>query len=192
MIKKLSLKTAEDICETLGKFADARLKSPPDKDTILIVKKVDGRKTLQVTQLSQMKWFNRIIRRLGLGGATLKSVAEFLQQNEPYLPPRFADLKTGEDLLKYHYRKNDIPSVLSLQKDRYQHLKDKKSRGYDVFSKCLAHHNEKSTHKLNTGFEESHKIDLSLSNSLMGLLPLDKDAVQKKYKHPNPLIVSHD
>lgn len=131
------------------------------------------------------------IRRLGFGNATLKSVANFLQQNEPYLPPRFSDLKTREDLLKYYYHKGDISSVLSMQKDRYQYLKAKKTKGFEVFKQCLAHHNAQSKRtKINIGFEESHKINLISSTPALGLLSLEKDAIKKKYKHPSPKLLT--
>lgn len=207
MSDNISLKTAMQICDVLGKFAEVRSGPKPNKDFIMMVRKVDGRETLQLTQISQMNWLHRLIRRFGcsclgrlLGNdATLKGVSNHLNRNSPYLPRRFVDLQAAwmPDILRGHYHKEAIPDVTALKKERLKQMREDRFRGIEIFKQCLAHHNARSRCKLYFAAQDGEKIDLRgqwrggggiirRGPNPMGLLPHEKDMGQmaKKYEAP--------
>lgn len=154
MADLISFKTVVNVCDALGRFAQARAGPKPNKDFILMVKRIDGRDTLQITQISQLNWMHRQIRRFGLSclgrflgtDTTLKGVAEYMNRNCPYLPRRFSDLKTA--YLEGNYFKEAIPVIRALEKSRLKKMREDKFRGLEVFKKCLSHHNANSARKI--------------------------------------------
>lgn len=186
---QISFKAAEEICQALGKFAQARNGSKPNKDIILIVEKIEGRKTLQTTELSKMKWYNRLIRYFGLGNATLKAVATFLQENEPYLPQSFSEFKK-KDILDCHYDKKDVETLLTIQKERYTLLRKDKISGCKAFQQCLSHHNSKSKRKIPLILLRTSALNLQTSGTIngvdispkpLGILPNEENTVQENF-----------
>ncbi|MCE5319304.1 MAG: hypothetical protein LLG04_18310 [Parachlamydia sp.] len=207
MADNISFKTAVQVCDALGKFADARSGTTPNKDFIMMVRKVDGRETLQLTQISQLNWMHRLIRCFGLSclerafgrDTTLKGVTDYLHRNCPYLPRRFSDLKVVwmPDILKGHYHKEAIPELLGLKKERLKKMREDKFRGIEIFKKCLSHHNAKSPRKIYLSCLPGDQIDLrgywrggrgiiQRGPNPMGLLPgeVDQGQIVRKYEAP--------
>lgn len=164
MAEKISFQELQTICQALGEFADARSEAQPDKDVILTVTKIDGRETLQATRLSEMSWLSRIIRWFGFGGATVYSVAEFLQYHEPYIPKRFSGLQ-GRGILENHYSDDAIDELTTLDKETYRELKHQKRRGCEIFKRCVSHHNELHCSKAYILLQENERTDLKRDGS---------------------------
>lgn len=164
MVEKLTFQEVQNTCDALKEFADARSAAQPDKDMILMVTKINGQETLQATKLSEMTWFARFVRWLGFGGATLNSVAHFLQSHEPYLPFRFCLLDRRE-ILAYHYIDDDIDDVMDMDKETYRELKHQKRRGCEIFKRCVTHHNQSSYFQVYVLFQEYERVDLRSSGS---------------------------
>lgn len=207
MADNISFKTAVQICDALGKFAEVRSETKANKDFILMVKRIDGRKTLQLTQISQLHWMHRLIRRFGLSclermfgrDTTLKGVTEYLNRNCPYLPRRFSDLKSEvmPDILKGHYHKEAILAVLALKKERLKKMREDKFRGFEIFKQCVSHHNAKSRCKIYLSCPTGEQIDLRgnwrggrgvirRGPNPMGPLPgeIDPGHIAQKYEAP--------
>lgn len=196
MAEKISFQELQTICQALGEFADARSESQPDKDVILTVTKIDGRETLQATRLSEMSWFARIIRWFGFGGATVYSVAEFLQSNEPYIPRSFSRLQ-DRVILEYHYSDDAIDELTTLDKETYRELKHQKRRGCEIFKRCVSHHNELHCSKAYILLQENERTNLEAwltetvggitysSPNPMGRFPAgDENKIRERFKHP--------
>ncbi len=129
-----------DICTALGQFAEARSKVIPDKDVILDVQTVNGREKLTTTRVSQMSWGRRFMRFFGRDSATLTVVAAYLQNKEPYLAKKRLMKRWGSCF----YHGNCIHQLESLSKERLKELRSQKTRGCEIFKRCLAHHNQNS------------------------------------------------
>ncbi len=162
MIQKLSFQEMNSICKTLGEFANARLQKNPDKDVILVIKKINGRETLRATRLSKMSWCARFVRWFGFGGATLKSVAHYLEDHEPCLP-NFSRLKDKSILSKY-LTEDAINKMTNLESEKLTVLKKQKSQGCEVFKKCLSNHNRQFSRKIYIELVEYEKYK-NLCNS---------------------------
>ncbi len=156
MREKLSFNALENICHVLGKFAEMRSKEPKNKNIILTIKKINGREILQIAELSKLSWLARLIRWFGFGGSTLKSVASFLQNHEPYIP-KFSHLKNKE-LLSLHYTEEAVDQFSNIKKEKWIQLKEEKVRGCEIFKRCLLRHNETSRFKkIYISFKEEEK-----------------------------------
>lgn len=179
----LSFQDLKETCNALDAFATARSQEQPDKDLILTIKKIHGRETLQAIRLSKMAWHTRLICWLGFGGSTLKAVANFLQNYEPYL--RVANLKNN-DVLLFHYTDEAIDILGNLEKDELKTLKMKKIKGCEIFKQCLSHHNENHSKKVYILLQEYEKIDLRSSKSNpMGIFQNEgKKVTHERYKLP--------
>lgn len=195
MSEKLSFQELQNICQALGEFADARSQEKPDKDVILTIKKINGQEVLETTRLSKMSWCARIVRWFGFGSSTLKSVARYLNSNEPYIPS-FYRLK-DRDLLAFSYTEDAINSLADVEKERWKELKKQKIQGCEIFKRCLSHHNRKYPRKIYMLLQENEKTDLRSSGSIfgggishtypnpMGIFPDgDKKILRAKYRPP--------
>lgn len=196
---KLSFQAAKQTTIVLNQFYEARSRN--DKDVILTVKKINGQQSLATTRLSEMSWCQRTIRWFGFGGSTLKSVAWFLQQNEPKLPDHYKKLQ-NRDWLACVYESQDVQAVSDLSKASYNELKTQKIRGVELFKQCVAHHNQNHRKKVYVLFQEDEKRDLSSHGSSsdkssplyeshpnpMGLMPGEKDLRWIKDHYKAPLI----
>ncbi len=163
---KLSFQDLEHICKALGVFADARSQEKPNKDIILTIKKINGQEVLQTTRLSKMTWCARLVRWFGFGGSTLKSVAHYLQNHEPYVPS-FSRLK-DRDILSNQYTEDAINNLKNLEKEKWIALKKQKIQGCEVFKRCLSNHNRQHSRKTYILLREDEKTDLRSSGSLQG------------------------
>ncbi len=169
MVNKLSLQDLQNIRNALQEFTEARTQAKPDKDLILTVIKIDGRNTLQSTRLSKMKWYSRLIRWFGLGGSTLKSVAQFLRRKEPYLPRKFYGQNKDilrlqhKDHLKMNYTDEAVEYLTDIEKMTkvaYRELQRAKSKGYEIIKHCIDDHNKAHKQKIMISFCENEKINL--------------------------------
>lgn len=196
MANKLYLSELKTICQALGDFAEARSKPQPDRDLILTVKKINGRETLETLRVSEMSWLARLVRWFGFGGATLTSVASYLQSHEPYLPSKFASLRY-QIVISLCYKKSDVDDVMKLDKTTYRKLREQKSKGCEIFKRCLVHHNAASRYQVYILLQEHEKTDLKNhgSSSFAGVTdhwpnpmgPLNKDDerfLHERYHHP--------
>lgn len=195
MINKLSFENYQNICHALGEFANARSQNQPDKDLILTVKKINGEKTLQTTRVSEMKWHERLIRWFGFGGTALKSVAQFLQAHEPVLPFSFSLLKNKEYLpgILDDDQQDIMGNLTNMTKEKYTELKRQKSRGCEVFKRCLSHHNKTHLFKVYIdlrGREKKSLFSYATRHSKvhpMGLFPFtlrDESIIHELYRAP--------
>jgi tetratricopeptide (TPR) repeat protein len=143
-----------------------------------------------------MTWFSRVIRFFGFGGATLTSVARFLQSHEPYLPGKSA-LIVNRDVLESHYETQDVDEVKKLNMSEYRKLKKQKSKGCEVLKQCLVHHNAKSRFQVFISLREWEKTDLedhgsssfkgieeSWPNPMGPANPNHRSRVYERYKAP--------
>lgn len=178
MADKLSFQEVQTICQVLGEFADARSEAQPDKDMILTVTKINGQETLQTARLSEMPWYARVVRWLGFGGATLHSVARFLQSHEPHLPRSFSRLQQREHL-SLSYSDDDIDDISNMDKGTYTELKKQKVRGCEIFQRCVSNHNKLHYCKTYVVFQEYERTDLNVSGSSVGQ--------GIKHTYPNPM-----
>ena len=182
MVHKLSFTDAEYTCRALDEFATARSEKNPNKDAILKVQKTAGWERLVTIKLSEMPWYSRLIRWLGLGDATLTSVAQFLQNNEPYIPPSFSQLK-DKMILPERYTDNGLDIITNVTEEAYNKLKYQKIRGCEIFKRCLSNHNSKHSCKVYMKLEENEKIDLR-KNEYAPMSPGDHDIVRQNYRAP--------
>lgn len=164
-------------CEVLNDFAEARTQTSPNKDVILVLKKIDGQKVLQTAKKSEVS-DNWNETRCGHDwNATLEAVAKYLEKQEPYLPS-YSCLKNCSELLGRRYDQETINKIQAINKKTWKTLQLQKAKGYEVFKNCLVERNKKNQQNVYIVFEEYEKKSLlKKSISRRGI----------KYTYPNPM-----
>lgn len=167
-MNNLTFGQTESICNVLGKFADSKVETfdnfrpvPFAYDKLLLViRKIEGRETLEAVRESRLTWYEYIVRWFNAGGAYIGNVAKFLEINEPYLPK--GDF--NRELYANHYEEEEIDKMRDLDRESFKKLRYAKRAGCDIFKRCVNHHNLKHSKQVHVLFYEYDRIDLTNSD----------------------------